>query len=83
MVASDDELIGEEPAAEEVLVPEAIAIHSRLGQVLDVAAGMVVLSVDSDWDGCGQWWCSLVSRDGRKRARTGQWQGGRRRKEEL
>jgi hypothetical protein len=82
-MATDDELIGEEPATEEVLVPEAIAIRSRLGQVLDVVARMVVLRVNSEGDGGGQWWRSPVSRYGRQRVGTVQRQGGRRRKKEL
>jgi hypothetical protein len=45
-----------------VLVQEAIAVGSRLGWVLDVAAGT---------DGGGRWWHSPVSKDGGRRARTG------------
>jgi hypothetical protein len=47
----DSELIGEEAVAEEVLVPETIAINSSLEQVLDVAAGMMVLRGGSDENG--------------------------------
>jgi hypothetical protein len=67
-VADDSELIGEEAAAEEVLVPEATAIGSSLERVLDVAAGKAVLRRGSNGNGGGQWWRSPVSRGGLARA---------------
>jgi hypothetical protein len=67
-VASDGELIGEEAAAEEVLVPEAIAVGSSLERVLDVAVGTMVHQGGSDKNGGGQWWRSPTSRGGWVRA---------------
>jgi hypothetical protein len=71
MALGDGELNEEDAAVEEVLVPEAIAVGSHFGRLLDVAVGTAVIQVDSDRDGGGQWWRSLLSRDGRRRARTG------------
>jgi hypothetical protein len=65
MMASDDEIIGEEVATEEVLVLEARAISSSLEGVLDVAAETTVLQGGSDGNRGGQWWRLPVSRDGR------------------
>jgi hypothetical protein len=64
MVDGDSELIGEEAAAEEVLVPEAIAVGSTLEGVLDVAVGTMVLCVGLDRNRGGQWWYSPTSRGG-------------------
>jgi hypothetical protein len=65
MMASDDEIIGEEVATEEVLVLEARAISSSLEGVLDVAAETTVLQGGSDGNRGGQWWRLPVSRGGR------------------
>jgi hypothetical protein len=87
MALGDGELNEEDAAVEEVLVPEAITVGSHFGWLLDVAVGTAVIQVDSDRDGGGQWWRSPLSRDGRRRARTGLRQcvggGARRRKEGL
>jgi hypothetical protein len=61
MVAGNGELIGEEAAAEEVLVLEAIAVGSSLERVLDVAEGMMVHRGSSNENRSGQWWCSPAS----------------------
>jgi hypothetical protein len=54
-VAGDGELIGEEAAAQEVLMLEVIAINSSLERVLDVAVGTTALRVGSDRNE-GGWW---------------------------
>jgi hypothetical protein len=61
-MAGDGELIGEEATAEEVLVPEAIAVGSSLERVLDLEAGTMALRGGSNRNEGGQWWCSLASR---------------------
>jgi hypothetical protein len=47
----DGELVDEEATAEEVLLPEAIAVNSSLERVLDVAAETMALHVGSDGNG--------------------------------
>jgi hypothetical protein len=70
MALGDGELIKEEAVVEEVLVPEVIAVGSHFWWLLDVVVGTAVIQVDSDRDEGGQWWCSPLSRDGGRRART-------------
>jgi hypothetical protein len=68
MVAGDSELIGEEAATEEVLMPEARGVGSSLERVLDVVAETMVLWGGSDGNRCEQWWCTRLSRGGRATA---------------
>jgi hypothetical protein len=59
--ASDGELIGEEAATEEVLVPEVRAIGSSLERLLDIAAETTVFPGGSDRNISDRWWCSPLS----------------------
>jgi hypothetical protein len=62
MAAGDGELIREEVAAEQVLMPEAIAVGSSLKRVLDVEVRTTVQipGLHGDEERCR--WCSTASK---------------------
>jgi hypothetical protein len=55
-VAGDGELIGEEVATEEVLMPKMRVVSSSLVRVLDVAVETTVLRGDLDGNRGGRWY---------------------------
>jgi hypothetical protein len=58
-VAGDSELIGEEVATEEVLMPKMRVVSSSLVRVLDVAVETTVLRGDLDGNRGGRWYLAV------------------------